>query len=146
MCKTKYCHNPGSIYCQTCLCRRKRERNPMRYAFETLRANVYTLRANVYRRKGRAFFYLTFEEFKQYAIETDYMSKKGITKKSWSIDCKDQTMGYFIGNIRTVPATVNNKKRRLSLTYEFIPEVGRMVATLTNNWNDKIYSSEQDKQ
>jgi len=89
---------------------------------------------------------LTFEEFRQYAIETDYISKKGITKKSYSIDCKDQTMGYFIGNIRTVPATVNNKKRRMSLVYEFIPEVGRMVATYTNNFNDKTYCSEQDKQ
>jgi len=110
----------------------------MRYAFDTLRQNCY-------RRKGRAFFYLTFEEFKKYAIETDYISKKGVTKKSWSIDCKDQTMGYFIGNIRTVPNTINNKKRRMSLVYEFVPEVGRMVATLTNNFNDKIYCSEQDR-
>lgn len=107
----------------------------MRYAYDTLKANCY-------RRKGRGFFYLTFEEFKKYAIETDYISKKGITKKSWSIDCKDQTMGYFIGNIRTVPATVNNKKRRMTLTYEYIPEVGRMVATLVNNFNNIIGSSE----
>lgn len=135
MCKTKYCRHRGKGYCNTCLSRRKRERNPIRYAYDTLRANCY-------RRKGREWFYLTFEEFKQYAIETDYISKKGVTKKSWSIDCKDQTMGYFIGNIRTVPATVNNKKRRMSLTYEWIPEVGRMVATLTNNFNDKIGSSE----
>jgi len=72
------------------------------------------------------------------------MSKKGKTRLSYSIDCKDQTMGYFIGNIRTVPATVNNKKRRMSLTYEYIPEVGRMVGTLTNNWNDKVFSTEQN--
>jgi hypothetical protein len=89
---------------------------------------------------------LTFEEFKQYAIETDYLAKKGRTGKTYSIDCKDQTMGYFIGNIRTVPILVNNKKRRMSLVYEFVPEVGRMVATLTNNYNDKIYCSEQDRQ
>lgn len=108
----------------------------MRYAYDTLRANVY-------RRKGRAFFYLTFEEFKRYAIETEYVSKKGVTKIGYHIDCKDQTMGYFIGNIRTVPATVNNRKRRLSLEYVYVPEVGRMVATLTNNFNDGVFCSEQ---
>lgn len=139
MCKTKHCRNNTNGYCNTCLSRRKRERNPMRYAYDTLKANCY-------RRKGWHFFYLTFDEFKQYAIETEYLSKKGITKTGYSIDCKDQTMGYFIGNIRTVPATVNNKKRKRSLVYEYVPELGRMVATLTNNYNDKIYSSEQDKQ
>lgn len=95
----------------------------------------------MYRRKGRAWFYLTFEEFKQYAVETEYVAKRGRTKKGWAIDCKDQTMGYFIGNIRTVPATVNNKKRRMSLTYEYVPEVGHMVATLLNNFNSKISCS-----
>jgi len=110
----------------------------MRYAYDNLKHNCY-------RRKGRSWFYLTFEEFATYAIETDYVSKKGITRKSYSIDCKDQTMGYFIGNIRTVPATVNNKKRRMSLVYEWVPECGRMVATLTNNYNDKIGSSEANR-
>lgn len=135
MCKTKNCRRPGNKQCATCASRKHRAANPMRYAYDTLKANTI-------RRKGRAFFYLTFEEFKQYAIETEYLSKKGITKKGYSIDCKDQSMGYFIGNIRTVPATVNNRKRQRSLTYEYVEEVGGMVATLTSNYNDKIGSSE----
>lgn len=70
-------------------------------------------------------------------IETSYLSKKGITRTGYSIDRKDNEMGYFLENIRTVPATVNNKKRQRSLTYEYIDGIG-MVATLTNNYNDKI--------
>lgn len=136
MCKTKFCRHKGRGYCNTCASRRHRERNALRYAYDTLKANCY-------RRKGRDWFYLTFEEFAKFAIETDYISKKGISKKGYSIDRKDDTMGYFIGNIRTVPATVNNKKRKRSLVYEWVPECGRMVATLTNNYNNQIGSSEQ---
>lgn len=135
MCKTKNCRRPGTGICKTCSSRRHRAAHPMRYAYDTLKANCY-------RRHGRAWFYLTFEEFAQLAFETEYISKKGITKKGYALDRPDQTMGYFIGNIRCVPATVNNKKRRMSLTYEWVPELGRMVATLTNNYNDKIGSSE----
>lgn len=138
MCKTKFCRNRAKGYCHTCLSRRKRERNPIRYAYDTLKQNCK-------RRKGAGWFELTFEEFKQFAIETDYVSKKGVTKKSYTIDCKDQTMGYFIGNIRVVSQSENSRKRRMSLLYEYVPEVGRMVATLKNNYNDKIYCSEQDR-
>lgn len=119
-------NKPGCIHnskksCATCLTRRKREKNPMRYAFETLRANVY-------RKKGRAFFYLTFEEFKQYAVETEYIGKKGITKTGFHVDCIDPTMGYFIGNIQPLTNTLNNQKRYKKLHYDWDEETGRMKA------------------
>jgi hypothetical protein len=128
--KNNRCQEPGCFnrcehrICNTCASRRKRNKNPLRYAYETLRNNVY-------RRKGRAFFYLTFEEFKQYAIETEYMGKKGITKKGFHIDCKDPTMGYFIGNIRPLTNTLNNQVRYKKLHYEWDDETGRMRAYVT---------------
>lgn len=114
--------------CNGCAKRRSRERHPMRYAYQTLKDNCK-------RRKGIGFFELTFEEFKQYAIETDYLVGKGITKTSYHIDCIDPTMGYFIGNIRPLQNSHNAKKGKKVLHYEWNEEEGRMVATVVNNTN-----------
>lgn len=94
----------------------------MRYAYNNLRSNVI-------RRKGEAFFYLTFEEFAKFAYEVNYLVGKGITKKGYGIDCKDQTMGYFIGNIQPLPNDENSKKGKKSLLYEWDDSQGKMVAT-----------------
>lgn len=90
--------------CNTCYSREYRAKNPMRYAYQNLKDNCR-------RRKGIGWFELTFEEFSQFAIETHYIVGKGITKTSYTIDCKDQTMGYFIGNIRVI------KNEYLSTTF-----------------------------
>lgn len=135
MCKTTYCRNKGTGYCNTCLSRRARSRNPLRYAYDTLRANVY-------RRKGRNFWALTFEEFKKYAVETKYITGKGKSKTSYTIDAKDPTMGYFIGNIRTIPNADNSRKNNKTLSYEYIEEVGRMVAILTDYSGKVLFHSE----
>lgn len=126
-CATPHCkRKPVGSLCYTCQSRKYRAADPMKYAY-------YTLRDNVYRRKGRNFWGLTFEEFKQYAVETKYITGKGKSKTSYTIDAKDPTMGYFIGNIRTISNSHNSKKRRMVLTYDYVPELGRMVATLTKN-------------
>lgn len=119
--------------CNTCASGRQRERNPVMYAFQTLRANVY-------RRKGREFWALTFEEFSQYATETQYVQGKGITKDGYTIDVKDPTMGYFIGNIRTIPNIQNTRKQRKFLHYEWSEHDGRMVAFVTNN--EPVYNND----
>lgn len=121
-CQTPGCRNNcrGKI-CETCVSRNKRQKNPIRYAYETLRSNVY-------RRKGKAWFYLTFEEFKQYAVETEYIGKKGITKVGYHIDRMDDTMGYFIGNIQPLTNVLNLGKRYKKLNYEWDEEEGKMRA------------------
>lgn len=92
-----------------------------------------TLRSNCIRRKGIGWFELTFEEFKQFAIETKYLSGKGKTKTSYTIDRKDNTMGYFIGNIRVVDNTINSRKRTKSLHYEWDDNAGKMVAWVSEH-------------
>lgn len=119
------CTHNSKRTCNTCNSRKQRAKDPMKYAF-------YTTRANVYRRKGRHFWELTFEEFSQYATETDYIIGKGITKHGYTIDVKDPTMGYFIGNIRTIPNGVNSSKKRKFLHYEWSEHDGRMVAFVTS--------------
>lgn len=119
------CDAHNRVGCNTCASRKKRAKNPMRYAYDALKHNVI-------RRKGRAFFYLTFDEFKQFAYETNYLVGKGITKKGWGIDCKDQTMGYFIGNIRPLENSLNSKKGNKTLLYEYDPHERKMVATFVD--------------
>lgn len=122
--------------CRTCESRKYRAADAMRYAYHTFRNNVY-------RRKGREFFALTFDEFKQHAIETKYITGKGKSKTSYTIDAKDPTMGYFVGNIATISNSNNSRKSRRTLDYIYVPELGRMVATLTDNIKGVIYSSEK---
>lgn len=97
----------------------------MRYAYDTLRANCK-------RRKGLGWFELTFDEFKQFAVETNYLLGKGITKTGYTIDRADDTMGYFIGNMTVTSNSYNSNKRNKSLVYEWDPHEGRMVATMVN--------------
>lgn len=96
------------------------------YAFTTLRANVY-------RRKGRNFWALTYEEFCSVAVPFDYVGKKGITSKGYTVDVKDPTRGYFIGNVRVIENGHNSRKKRKFLNYEWSEHDGRMVAFLTDN-------------
>lgn len=98
----------------------------MQYAYQTLRANVY-------RRKGRNFWALTFEEFKDFAIAFEYVGKSGRHTTGYTIDAKDPTMGYFVGNIRTVHNGINSRKRRKFLHYEWSEHDGRMIAFTSDN-------------
>lgn len=112
-CKTPYCRNTckGS-YCNTCKSRTARAADPVKYSY-------YTLRTNTIRRKGREFFALTLDEFRQYCYETDYIAGKGRTRLSHTIDCIDPTMGYFIGNIQPRTLAANAKKGKKILHYDW---------------------------
>lgn len=131
ICQEPSCRNKCAYKtCETCVKRKQRDKNPMFYAYKTLRDNTY-------RKHGRAWFELTFEEFKQYAIETDYLGKKGITKTGYHIDRIDPTMGYFIGNIRPLTNTLNQKVKYKKLNYVWDDEEGKMVAFVTTMEIDK---------
>lgn len=112
--------------CNTCTSRDKRQRNPMWYAYDTLKANCK-------RRKGAGWFELTFEEFSAFAIEMNYLVGKGITKTGFTIDRIDNEMGYFVGNIRIMTNSGNSRKARKVLNYEYDESAGRMIATVSSN-------------
>lgn len=123
MCDVPYCRNkprPGRRKCDTCQSREKRKNNPLRYAYDALRANCK-------RRKGLGFFELTFEEFSRFAIETNYIAGKGRTKLSYTIDRIDNTMGYFIGNIQILTHSENSRKRNKILDYDWISGQARVI-------------------
>ena len=78
-----------------------RNKYPIRYTYQTLKDNA--------KRRGKS-FNLTFEQFKQFAIKTDYLNVKGITKTSYHIDRIDENKGYTIDNIQLLTNEQNIKK------------------------------------
>lgn len=113
-CATKHCRNTANHgrFCKSCDSRKYRERDPVKYSYNTLRTNTT-------RRKGKNFFALTLEEFRVYCYETDYIAGKGRSKLSHTIDCIDPTMGYFIGNIQPLRKDLNSKKGEKILHYDW---------------------------
>lgn len=84
--------------------------NPMRYTFNNLKQNA--------KRRGKEFS-LTFDQFKEFAIETDYMLGKGRTRTSLHIDRDREEEGYHIDNIKVLENHKNVKKYQKSLHYDF---------------------------
>lgn len=115
-CATKKCKNKvkRSGYCRSCHIKHYRERNNLRYSYQCLKDNA--------KRRGKI-FELTFEQFSSFAVETDYMKKKGIFAKNMHIDRKKETEGYTIDNIQLLTNSQNIKKY---LTYVYNEKTKRM--------------------
>ena len=75
--------------------------HPLEYAYQTLKDNA--------RRRGKEFS-LTLEQFKRFCRKTDYISGKGKTKTSYSIDRIENDKGYTLKNIQILPLGENSKK------------------------------------
>ena len=81
-----------------------RKKNPVKYAYQSLKNNA--------KRRGKV-FELTLEQFKEFAIKTRYMAKRGIYKNSYHIDRIDEAKGYTIDNIQVLTNSENIKKSML---------------------------------
>lgn len=114
-CVTRYCRNSareGRSICRTCESRKRREKDPVRAAFDNLRSNTK-------RRKKE--FTITLEEFEKFCAETEYMFGKGRTATSYHIDRIDPEKGYSIDNIRVLTNSENVKRHRKYLKYVETP-------------------------
>lgn len=128
-CKTPYCINyvkKGRKTCSSCVGKKTREKHPLKYAYTALRTNA--------KRRGKEFT-LTFEEFKEFVIKTDYMAKKGIYKTSFHIDREKEHLGYTKNNIQALTNSENVKKY---LEYYWNEEEKKMhYTTVTHKSNNK---------
>jgi hypothetical protein len=95
----KKCHSP---YCSRCRTRRWNESHPLARAFHNLRSHAAE--------RGKDFS-LTFEQFKIFAVRTDYMARKGKTSLSLSIDRIDNSRGYCFENIQAITLRENSRKQ-----------------------------------
>lgn len=107
-CKNK--RRKGKSKCNTCVKKEWREKYPMKAVFQTLRHNAT--------RRGKVFT-ITFEYFKQFCYETDYIAGKGRRKKSYTIDRIDNSKGYVPGNIQMLTKSENSRKSSKKLVYDW---------------------------
>jgi hypothetical protein len=105
---------------------RWRKANPLRYAYQNLKGNA--------KRRGKVFD-LTFDEFKQFAVKTEYIGKKGRTAESYHVDRIDPARGYTINNIQVLTNSENMRKHMIAYWN------GRRVLAKTI----KIYDNEQEQ-
>ncbi len=111
ICKTKYCTTKTPKHrtiCCKCISRKYRSDNPVRSSFDILRTNA--------KRRGKEFD-LTFDQFKKFAIETEYIAGKGRSSQSFTIDRIDQDLGYTINNLQVLTNAENVKKHKKYLKY-----------------------------
>jgi hypothetical protein len=112
-CKTKYCRrsvNHGG-FCSTCTSRKCRQKNKLRYAYVTLKNNA---------KRRKIPFTISFEYFSEFAIRTHYIQNKGITHDSYTIDRKENDLGYIEGNLQILTNSQNSsKKRKKVLNYDY---------------------------
>ena len=103
-CATEGCRNKALKWrtlCCTCKNKRWKKNNYLRYCYDYLMANA---------RRRNKIFTLTFDDFVQFCIETNYDKLKGKTSLSMSIDCKIQRLGYTKTNIRAITLSENSSK------------------------------------
>lgn len=74
----------------------------MRDAYLNLKSNA--------KRRGKV-FELTFDQFREFASQCQYIKKKGRTANSYHIDRIDETKGYTIDNIQLLTNIENIQKR-----------------------------------
>ena len=110
-CKQVNCCN--NIFCKG-LCEKhySQERAklyPYKHAYSRLKSNA---------RCRSIAFELSFDEFKQFAIDHNYINKKGRSKNSFHIDRIDNSKGYSIGNIQILTNQQNARKGAIEKIYK----------------------------
>jgi hypothetical protein len=81
----------------------------MKAAFQNLRTNA--------KRRGKLFA-ITFEEFAIFCQRTQYLTNKGKRKDSFSIDRKQNHLGYTLDNIQVLTLSQNTIKK-IVIDYEW---------------------------
>lgn len=88
-------------YCGTCRSRKCREADPVRYAYNNLKAHA----------KARGIlFTITLDDFRGFCRRVKYIGFSGRNPDSYTIDRIHNDVGYHIDNIRAVTNAENVKK------------------------------------
>lgn len=98
--------------------RHKRYKNAdlMKWSFQQQRANA--------KRRGK-YWALTLEEFREFAVVTELMTKKGRKSLAYSVDRIKSEYGYYLGNIRRQEYGENSKKKILE--YDWATRSARVI-------------------
>lgn len=100
--------------------RQARQKNPVWNAWRNLASSAH---------KRGIEFSLTFDEFRDFAVKTDYVNKKGVSSTSYSVDRKDSTKGYTIDNIQCMLKGLNSAKGKKKLNYDWQTGYAKVVTS-----------------
>jgi hypothetical protein len=103
-CLTWGCRNPRvhqRTICHRCKMRKWRARNPMRSAYRALRDHAVA--------RGIEFT-ISYEEFREFALHSEYIEKKGPGGCHLTVDRVDNTLGYLPNNIQPMTRSENSVK------------------------------------
>lgn len=114
LCIIPYCkkkHGYGRNICYSCMMKIYIKNHPLEYVYITKKSNA---------KKKKKYFALTFEEFKIFVGDTDYMRKRGTSAKSLQMDRKEECIescppfckkhGYYFDNIQAITLRENRYK------------------------------------
>ena len=104
-CWTRDCKNEAvkaRRYCSTCSKRKYRQKYPLKYIYDTIKANA---------KRRRKEFTLTYDEFECFCRKTGYDKFKGITADCLSVDRIKDNEGYHAWNIQAITVSENSKKK-----------------------------------
>jgi len=107
--------------CSTCRSRRTRAADPIRYSYINLRTNA--------KRRGKVFT-ITLDYFRQFCYSTPYLTGKGRTATSWTVDRIIEELGYIEGNIQALQNADNVRKY---LNYDWQTGAAQVVTVRTSN-------------
>ncbi len=113
-----------SRYCFSCQYRRKRERNPIAFAYGLLRRHA--------RERGKSFT-ISLAYFEAFCHATQYHTGAGRTVNALTVDRIDTTKGYEPGNLQVLSNAANVRKY---WNYEYCYYAQRMVFYQRNASND----------
>lgn len=108
-CVTKWCRRPRGKgrFCNKCETNNKKERNPLRYWFNVNKSNA-NRRA---RQFGTGKFWkVSFEYWVEFNEETGYILLKGKGREDYTLDCRENELGYIDGNLQLLPNWQNASK------------------------------------
>lgn len=102
-CATPYCTGPRDRgkFCYKCISRKYRAKNPVKASFNNHKSNA---------KRRKIPCELTFEQFAEFCVKTDYLNGCGRMADSFHIDRIDESKGYTIDNIQKIKNSENIKK------------------------------------
>lgn len=115
-CKRRPARNRRSR-CGPCLNKHWRAADPVRAAFNSLRASA--------KRRGKV-FEITLEYFRGFCVKTEYLKGKGISAESYHVDRIDESLGYIEGNLQVLTNAANIKKY---LEYDYRTREAKVIKT-----------------
>ena len=115
-CQAMYCTGKSlGGYCPKHWKQKQKYSNPARYHYDLLKSNAK-------RRKKE--FTISFEYFKKFCEDTNYLQLKGKMADSLSIDRINDELGYVEGNIQVLTLRNNSRKEYVDWKIKF----GRWVS------------------